>query len=225
MHEAWLEEVVPKAMPAGTNVTALQNALQFPTSTHPNGRARGLKLAIDVVNQHPSAVLKRDVFPILVKHKKNAWSHMENMLSAYRYFKECRNAFIHGSGIGGQRVEETYLALRRLKPSDLGLHGQLKLPPLTEKKSIKLALPDVVALSSIINSMIVTLDAALAVSEGSEKDMLYRIHENFRRGRSLPKNNQERRRRTIAAMVRKAGLPEPANMSGIEALLQTRGIV
>src|SRR5262249_12029079 len=103
IYEAWLEDVVPRAMPSGTGKGKLRDvrdALQFPTSTDTQGNiCDGLKWAIQTVNKSPSIVLKRNIFPILIKHKKNAWSRMDNMLAAYRYFKECRNSFIHRGGI------------------------------------------------------------------------------------------------------------------------------
>src|SRR5262245_36818779 len=102
LYEAWLEDVVPRALPVATGdgtLNEIRKALQFPTSLGPNGKRRGLRFGIDAVNAHPSALLKQDVFPLLVKHKKNAWPRMESMLVAYRYFKECRNALVHNGGI------------------------------------------------------------------------------------------------------------------------------
>ena len=226
IYEAWLEDVVPRAVLGASEQTLakVQKALQFPSSTDAKGN-HGLKLALQVVNNQPSTILKEDVFPVLVKHKKNAWPLIENMLTAYRYFKECRNAFIHNGGIAKEHTEKAYEALRRLNASELGLHGPLKLPPVANRRLVTLALPDVVGLSSILHAMIVTLDAALAVSKGSERDMLARISEKIQHGRPLPKKDPDRRTRAILAMCRKAGLPEPVRVSGVENLLRTCGVI
>ena len=73
--------------------------------------------------------------------------------------------------------------------------------------------------------MIVTLDAALAVNEDSERDMLDRIRDKVQHRPLLPQRDLDRRRRAIVAIHRKAGFPEPVSVAEIASLLIAHGII
>jgi hypothetical protein len=223
LYEGWLEDVVPRSVPP-LKVEAIKKELQFPTVTNASGQQKGFRHAVTVVNEQPSRMLRTEFFPVLASHRKNSWFFVEELLIAYRYFKECRNAFIHGGGVADGRIVQAQRVLRAIAPHRLGLAHALQLPVVTAGKHIQLALPDVVALSGIVHRLIITVDAALAVSAASEDELLQRLGDKLSRGRLLPKKDMDRRHRAIKGLVRKAGLPEPRSVILLEQLMQSRGL-
>jgi len=223
LYEGWLEDVVPRAVPS-SQVELTTKALQFPTSLDAAGRQQGFKRAINIVNQDRSPLLVNDFFPMLITHRKNSWSSVEDLLIAYRYFKECRNTFIHAGGIANTRLRQTYQALVAINPHKLGLAHPLQLPIVIVGKPVDVRLPDVVALAGMLHSLIITVDAALAVSINSQNDLLERLDNHRVPGRALPKKDPDKKRRAIKSWLRKAGLPEPTSVVHLEQEMRTRGL-
>lgn len=225
LYEAWLEDVVERAMPAGTSdgdLEQIRKGLQFPTGKDKKNRPRGFAVAMSQVNKFRSAVMIQEFFPVLKAHRKNSWHEMENMLTAYRYFKECRNKMIHTGGVATQEVVDAYAELSKVAPKDLYLSGPLQLPVVVLSKRIVIALADVVALSNIIHRMVITLDAALSVTQGCEEDLLKRIEKVLVKGNQLPTADSARRERRIRSLVRKSGVPEPQAVALLEKKLVER---
>jgi hypothetical protein len=225
LYESWLEDVVAHAMPAGTSdevLSRLRKGLQFPSSMDKNNHSRGFAQAIAQINNHRSPMMVQDFFPVLKANRKNSWREMETMLKAYRYFKECRNKLIHTGGIVTPDLMNAYNELALVDPKDLCLKGPLQLPVLELGKRISIALPDIVALSNIIHRVIITLDAALAVTQGSEEVLLERIRKILSKGKNISKTDVVRRERGIRSLVRKANLPEPKSIILLESVFVQR---
>jgi hypothetical protein len=225
LYEAWLEDVVVRAMPRGTpdkDLDRIQKGLQYPSGVNNKNQPQGFGSAIATVNQHKSVVMTKEFFPVLKAHRKNSWNEMEPMLKAYRYFKECRNKLIHTGGIATKELVTAYAEIAPIDPKNLHLRGPLRLPSVKEGQCISIALPDVVALSNIIHHIIITLDAALSVTQGSEEDLLERIKKVFPKGNKLPTADVGRREGRIRSLVRKAGVPEPLRVALLEKLLVDR---
>ena len=110
-----------------------------------------LRQAIQVVNGRRSAVMKAEFFPILKANSKNSWSNIEDLLVAYRYFKEVRNSLIHSGGFADVRVVDARNDLAAIPFSNLGLKEALQFPPLAVGDRVNVGLRNVVGLSSIIH--------------------------------------------------------------------------
>lgn len=225
LYEAWLEDVVVRAMPPGTSgkdLDPIQKGLQFASGVNKKNQPIGFGPAIASINAYKSFIMKNDFFPVLKSHRKNSWNEMEPMLKAYRYFKECRNKLIHTGGIATQEVVTAYDAIVPIDEKDLHLRGPLRLPPVKAGQRISIALPDIVALSNIIHRIVITLDAALSVTQGAEEDLLERIKRVYSKGNKLPTADVGRREGRIRSLLRKAGLPEPIRVAPLEKLLVDR---
>jgi hypothetical protein len=127
-------------------------------------------------------------------------------------------------------MKKYYNSLTELGPSDIGLKDPLELPYSEKERLPSLALADVVGLSSVIHAVIVTLDAELAMSEGSEAHLLERLTEairsQLRRHHAiLPETGLVKRHKAIRSAIRAARLPEPSDVSGIETLLRDHGVI
>jgi hypothetical protein len=221
MYEGWLDDVVPRAVP-NNRVQEVIKSLQFPTLP---GNHYSLRRAIQIVNSRRSAVIKTEFFPILKGNPKNSWSNIEDLLVAYRYFKEVRNSLIHSGGIADVRVVQARNDLAALPFLNLGLKEALQLPALIVGDKVNVGLRNVVGLSSIVHRLVVTLDAALAVSKSSERDFLKRFAERNKNPNVLSKTDPAKRLRHLKRMLGKAEVPRPSTLPGTEALLVSEGLI
>ncbi len=226
MFEGWLEEVVNIAMSGGKHtgktIDKVIKGLQFPTDL---SAAKGFRPNLSIATTHKSIFIKQEISPSVRSHRKNSWAMMEDLLSAYRYFKECRNSFIHHNGSAGQNVILQYNLVRTIPCHQLGLSGNLELPTPALNSEVKISLRDIVALSGIIHRITITLDAALSEAEGCESDMINRIKMYIQRRKYKSIPSGAKRLRAIEAVVRGAGIPTPANLVALEGLLVSNGIV
>jgi hypothetical protein len=228
LFESWLDDVVPRALPPGTDKKLVEQRIkgvQFPTTYAGGVPTDGFRKNLTLITATKSALTETDFFPILKRNKKNSWGMMDPMLTVYRYFKECRNKIIHRGGIADKKAVDAYSDARAVDHKDVGLAGAMVMPPVTKDDPIRLVLPDVVALSSIIHRMIVTMDAAFSVSQGAERDMIERIRESRNKGRKVAMKPPEKRSRAIKSLVRCAGLPEPLATVRLEQALANGGII
>jgi hypothetical protein len=228
LFEAWLEATVGIAMPAGATDKQTRNAikgLQFPTTMGPAGPVDGFRFQLGKVTVDRSTYMENEAFPLLRTHRKNSWSMMEDLLRVYRYFKECRNALIHSGGLATQKAVEEFTNARPIREGDVGLAGPMEMPVLLVNRRITLSLPDVVAFSSIVHRMIITMDAALSVSKGSEEYMVERIRQHVDSRKELPGVGSGKRSGAIRSLARSAGVPVPTNEAALDTLLTFRGVI
>jgi hypothetical protein len=144
---------------------------------------------------------------------------------AYRYFKEVRNSLIHSGGFADVRVVHARNDLAAIPFSNLGLKEALQLPLSAVGDRVNVGLRNVVGLSSIIHRLVVTLDAALAVSKSSERDFLNRFAARNKNPDVLSKTDAAKRVRHLKRMLGKAQVPRPSALSGTEALLMSEGLI
>lgn len=228
LFEGWLEATVGIAMPAASTQQQIREAirgLQFATTMGPAGPVKGFRFQLANITMRPSAYMVSEVFPVLRTHRKNSWAMMENLLLTYRYFKECRNALIHSGGIANQAAVDAFTAARPIPEADVGLSGPMEMPAVVLKRRIALSLPDVVALSSIVHRMIITLDAALSVSQQSETYMVDRIRKYVDPRKKIPGIGSGKREAAIKSLARSAAVPVPANVAALEARLTARRVI
>jgi hypothetical protein len=227
MFEGWLEEVVHIAMAGGQHkkqtIKDVIKGLQFPTVL---GTANGFQPNLAIATMYKSSFMKTEMSPPLRSHRKNSWAMMEDLLSAYRYFKECRNALIHQNGNASQKVIDEYNVVSQIPFRQLGLSGNLELPQPTLNSHVSISLRDIVALSGMIHRITITLDAALSEAEGCEIDMINRIKTFMQRhkNKTIP-SGATKRLKAIEAVLRGAGLPIPSNLVALEVLMVSNGIL
>jgi hypothetical protein len=95
--EGWLAAVLDSI-----SHTQCLKPLQFPTHPGRGGVPEGAGPCIARIRAVPSVMIETAIYPKLVEHPKNGIANLENLLVAYRCFKECRNALMHnGNSSGG----------------------------------------------------------------------------------------------------------------------------
>lgn len=227
LYEGWAEKICRDIFPA-PDQERFAKAIQFPRKVKPNGTITGYPLAVTSANNTRSALMHSEIFPVLKASKLNCWAHIDNYLIAYRYFKECRNSFIHSDGFATQEVIDTFNALQLvqgLTPSPF--RHPFILPNQKIGEKIVLDLRDSTLFATLVRKLICTFDAALSVSIASENLLEQRIRALIAtkaKWQSLPGNGAARVSR-IERILSSARIPKPVNFGNMMTWMQSKGLV
>lgn len=227
LYEGWAEKVCRDIFSAPTYEKHAK-ALQFPAGTKPNGQVTGYPVAVNDANGALSSLMKSEFFPILKSSKLNCWATINEHLVAYRFFKECRNSFIHSDGIATQDVINCHTnvyAVQSANPSPF--RHNFALPAQTLGKKIELHLRDCILFATLVRKLICTFDAALCISTQSEQQLEQRLRSlvsTSPKWTSLPKDQAKREQR-VHRMLAASRIPEPANFANMMTWMQAKGII
>lgn len=227
LYEGWAEKVC-KDIFTSQAYERHAKALQFPTGKNKAGNLTGYQLAISAANATKSPLMVSEFLPSLKTSKLNCWADIESYLTAYRYFKECRNSYIHSDGSTTQEVIDWHakLAAAQAAPvSPFRNNFSLRTQVLDEK--IELDLKDCVLFATIARKIICTFDAALCVAGNSElilEQRLRRLIKTTPKWVNLPVDPTRRQRR-IHRMLAASRIPEPVNFSNVMAWMQAKRII
>ena len=193
--------------------------LQFPAS----GRAGGASAVVARYQASPSAVVDRIYGATLRSGSRYLPSRREDLLLAYRCYKEARNSSAHAGRVANDVAEQAYLNARDVV-AGLGARGrQLSLPRLVEAEKVVVTLRDVQALWAVMLTLVATIDAELAITTAGEATLIERwkgVHP-FR----MLSGDPARRQRQVIRMNTVAGLPHPSAPDELYALLQAQRMV
>ena len=116
-------------------------------------------------------------------NKRYNLSHLYNYFTAYRYFKELRNCFIHAGGVTSSRVVKAWPDYNALSKDDLDLKEVPESFPPKIGDPLKISLRGVVGFSQIILNIVSTLDVEFIRSKnagGVFVDTIKKMpHDNF----------------------------------------------
>ena len=227
LYEGWVEKVSFDVFPSQTSEKN-SKALQFPAGTNRGGNATGYPTAIAEANSTNSPLMVAEFFPGLKASALNCWPTIDAHLTAYRYFKECRNALIHSEGTVTTDVlawQARVTAAQGMQPSPF--RHQFSLPTQTQGSKIVLHLKDCVLLTTIVRRLICTFDAALSVAMASERLLEKRLRSLVATGPkwlSLPKDRPKREQR-VHRMLSASRIPEPVNFGNVMLWMESKGII
>lgn len=227
LYEGWAEKVCSDIFPAAQADRHAKN-IQFPTGTNKAGNPTGFTVAVAAANASTSPLMVAEFLPVLKASKLNRWSTVEEHLIAYRFFKECRNAFIHSDGVADQALVDAcaLLGSTQAAPSKPFRHA-FALPPITVGAPIELNIKDCVLFATVVRLLICTFDAAFSVSDASEAILEVRLrsirtkNDAFTNLPGDPVKREQRIRRLIAA----ARIPVPLNVANVTQWMTQKGIV
>ena len=140
---------------------------------------------------------------------------MDAHLTAYSYFKKCRNSIIHSDGLCTQSILDLQvkIALEQSKqPSPFKNNFSLPVQVLNQK--ITFDLRDCILFGTIARKLICTLDAALSVASKSEvvmENRLRNLSSKNDKWKNLP-SDPLRYEQRIHRMLSAAKIPEPQNL-------------
>lgn len=226
IYEGWLALTL-----SNLGMSGIEKNLQFPTTSIAGGTMRGFGQAFAQVQQNLSPAMKQSFHSALLGHPKNSLAMIENLLKAYRCFKEFRNALMHGGGIADQKCIDAYLQYSSLSSSDMGVSETPKVIAPSLGLPVRLSLRGVVGFSEIIVRLVATLDAELACSQGGEKEFVSQWRAHFTDpGSSKVKSfmlsaDTAIREKHLRRLVGKMGLPKPPNIAPLETFLRDHRFV
>jgi hypothetical protein len=220
LYEGWLATTLsPFPRPA-----ELAKWLQFP-STHAKGREpTGVRPAIAAATQSPSVPMRRAFAAPLRAQRRYALRQIDVLLTCYRYFKECRNSLLHGAGVAHGKLALASQAMQRLTVGDVGTRAMPEHVLFAVGDPVSVTLRGVIGFSEVVNRIVTTIDAELALTLQGEAEFLYRWSSKYRPTMVYP-FDVARRRVRIQTQTVNAGFPVPANPAVLERLLRDAGRV
>jgi hypothetical protein len=227
IYEGWAEKVCSLVFNANQAEKCAKD-IQFPNGTNRNGNPTGFQLAIQLANQNISNLIATQFFPSLSSGKYNKWSQIQELLIGYRYFKECRNAYIHSDGIITNEIINAHSDFNQVlitNPNLLRSTFSLPLGAIGEK--IQLNIKDVILFTRIIKSLISTFDAALCVSLNCESILENRVRNLVStnvKWKSLPRDTAKRQQRINRALTA-SRIPEPVDIGQVDTWMVSKGMI
>ncbi|WP_155636950.1 hypothetical protein [Burkholderia cepacia] len=239
IYECWLEEVCAIAFSRKAADTAAMQ-LQFPVGSvdrngSPNDYTRAIAKANNAANLSP--LMKSEFLPTLKANGLNCYGHLNTYLMVYRFFKECRNSYIHSSGLASKKLVGIYQNLVSAygTPSaipswpELPFNHQFQFPEPVEGQKIILLLEDCKLFATLVHRMIVTLDAALCVTKQSQMWLKRSLGEYI----STQKKNKwktlspnlTKRQAAVRGLLKSTKMPKPLNIAPIEMWLSAEGVI
>jgi hypothetical protein len=232
IYECWLEEVCSIAF-SNSGGKRASTQLQFPLGTlGENGTPADFGIAISVANNSAnlSATMKAEFFPTVSANGLNCWADLDVYLKVYRYFKECRNSFVHSSGLATKNMITSYSVLTAINgwPA-LPFNHQMMIPAPMLGIQVDLSLNDSKLFATLVHRMIITLDAALCVTNRAASSVEERVKNYISlsgkgKWKNLPLSSTSRLRK-VAGLLNGARIPKPQNLVPIDAWLTLKGII
>jgi len=227
LYEGWAEKVCRDIFSVPI-YEKYAKALQFPAGTTLKGQPTGYPIVVNAANSTPSPIMLTEFLPTLKASKLNCWATINQHLIAYRFFKECRNSFIHSDGFATQDVIDCHANVSTVQSTQpTPFRHMFAMPSQTLGKKIDFNLKDCILFATVMRKLICTFDAALCVSSSSELLLERRLRSlvaTSTKWTSLPKD-QARREQRVHRILAASRIPEPANFTNMMIWMQEKGII
>lgn len=226
-NEGWAEKVCKDIFTSSTYEKNAK-AIQYPSGVKPNGKLSGYPIAVNEANASVSNLMKNEFLPTLKNTHQNCWNYIDQHLIAYRFFKECRNSFIHSEGIVTQEIVDRHAELSAVQiVAPLPFRNNFILPSQILGHRIEVNLKDCVNFATVVRKLICTFDAALSVSIASETILEQRIRKlisNNPKWNSLPSDSVKREKR-VHRILAASKIPEPQCFANMMAWMRLKNII
>jgi hypothetical protein len=235
LYEGWLEAICELVFSDEKVGKKVAEQLQFRAGNLKGkpGIPWDFKVATDQINSSTSLLMANEFFPRLRSNGLNCWSHFDEYLIAYRYFKECRNSFIHSNGRVNDRVVAQHALLSQIQachriPMKHPFNHEFILNAQHLGNKIQLSLHDCKLFATIVHRMIVTLDATFSVNSACEIIAKKSIEQYVNSNKSKWKNlspTPSKRLRKVKGILAGSKLPLPINITAVDDWLTTQKII
>ena len=231
LYEAWTEDVLRELHAPGVDANSKQ--MQFyagATRLLPTGRRSPPKIgATGVVAQVAgveSPLLRRNVYPGLLSNAGCSPAHLDARLRCFRYFKEARNARIHGGGLASADAVEAYAAFLPVATADALDVGELDpIVPVVAGAPIVTPLRGVVGFGEIALNVMTTIDAELSRSALAEPVYLARWRAELGTVPKRVPQKAARRHAKLRGLIDRTLVPKFASVTELDAWLQQNGLL
>lgn len=227
LYEGWAEKVCFDIFPP-TQYEENAKRLQWPPGVWPYGRGNAFTAAIAAANSNSSALMITEFLPTLRKAKLNCLSEINENLAAYRYFKECRNNFIHSDGVVTQDIVDLRANVKSIQETTPSpFKHSFNLPNQIVDKKIELDIRDCILFATLVRKLICTLDAELCVAAQCEiilENRLKKIIAQSSKWQSLPADPKKKEQR-VHRLLSASRIPEPVNFNNIMLWMQAKNLI
>ena len=217
-HESWIENLLTEL---GLNTKSRQKGLQFPSTGSNNGVN---EIIADLLNVS-SPILANAFFNTYSSNKKYSLSKLNNLLICYRYFKECRNGFMHSGGYASQNLVDASVLYDQLSATDLNVKVKPDYIKFNLNDKIELKIQGVAGFTDIILQIITTIDAELLKSIKAEDIFISRLNitvGNKPKGiDKLPKGKEK----ALRSIIQQSGFAKPERLDELELLMKSKSII
>ena len=217
-HESWIENILNEL---DKSAHSRIKGMQFPSMPTKQGVFDILK---DLLSSR-SHELTDAFYSIYSSNKKFSLDKLNNLLICYRYFKECRNCFMHAGGLVSKHLTEASQLYASLTANDLNTNVKPEATIFSLNDKVDLKLEGVVGFADIILQIITTIDAELIQSIDSEKVFINRVNEFIGNKPQTIDINPKVKAKKIKSIVQQSGFAMPANMDALERLMRKEGVV
>ncbi|CAH7015506.1 conserved hypothetical protein [Vibrio chagasii] len=228
MYEGWAEAICELVFTASSNKNKRKyiKALQFPSGTDSNANATGYPVAVAAANANLSNFVESQFFQQLKLAKLNKWQNINSFLTVYRYFKECRNGFIHSDGIVTDKIKDLHTQILTIQSSNSPFDKDYSLGSCNVGDKIMLSMSDCIKFNALVRNLIATFDAALCVQSSTESYIKSRVNDVLKSSGkwNLP-SAQEKRLKKVHRILVAARLPEPKQIQTVHDWLVSENVI
>lgn len=175
IYDAWCNDMIHELQLNNCEISQLYSPSQY---TH----------ALYINKEDISSFMLNNVYPKLINNKKYNYPKTKEMLTCFKYFKECRNSFMHNGGKATDRVIKWQEKFKKI--TDIGAKEIPEFFPTKLNEKIKLSLRGVVGFADIVTRTITSFDAETSKCKHAELLLASRI-KNKHYGDILPKDDEK----------------------------------
>ncbi len=216
LYERWLEDL-------SFLTTVDRRRLQFPRSST-RVRTHSAECVIQRIQRASSPVME-DFRSVLQRDRYYSGTELNDLLIAYRLFKEVRNTFMHQGEMPISTLLSSYAALTSLPALPFGRSARGRsLPHVVSGDPVHITLDGAFSASTVVLKLVMTLDAEFALSAVGEREFLERWQRHFT---TLPwsRGTTQRQENRTRALVRLTGIPKPDSAELIQPFLVSKGLL
>lgn len=232
LYEEWSMKFCAVIDPA---LLRISDVLQFPSSSPrsnlPKGHPKTWVLWQAQIDASPSVLIRDDYRPSLLARYPTVPAVIDALLSWYRFFKECRNAFVHGGGHHTAISVSAYVDAASTPLTSLGLKRDLNLTAVpVVGDPVQMGMKNASLGFGVVARLANAFDAALCHSQGAEAYLIASLRAKATaqtaagRQVSIPSAKPHLREKAVKSLLRAALLPQPSKIAETDALLLHEGI-
>lgn len=220
VYESWVEALLDEL-----NTTYETYKIPFVSIDNREVGTRGIVWAIQSLTASESVIMKAQFYDAAKSQADYSMCRVPMLMTCFRFYKELRNAAMHGGGRAKQRLIEAY---QRFEPNaNIGDLGVSEVPehvaPILDQKT-PLSLRGVVGFTSVIHKLIATVDAECLRAANAEVAFLTRWREHRPKLVELTKRGNRHITR-VEGVCSSIGFPKPADANALCEWLNVKGLV
>jgi hypothetical protein len=217
IYEAWAEGAVTELGVPGADCRKVAGWMQWPRTSK-----EGVSRALAMLARPVSLAIDSDFFPAMENRTGVIPGAIDHLLTAYRYFKVCRNVILHQ---GGRVTDELLEGFKSF--NSIPFHAKFTLPevvPPPVSGAVTVSAYAAAGFGEVVLLLIRTLDTALLRGERAEELLLRRWRERFQKRPQLSWHATTRARQ-VAGCLASLGFPHPKSAPNVAARLAALGAI